>query len=268
VLIYSNVQQFFGHYEKKLVTILLIGLILLQSFTAFAQSSQETKQAWYEAKESSRSTQKVYRDAKIAWAANKTEENNLELIESGKETLQAALDEVTAWLVWRGLEVEENSEIPDDLKQAILDDVEANLGKIDKLREDVEGVENRLELGLVFLKMVGKYLELLTDVARNTGYVWVHIANSYADTVEEYEAKLREAAQDIADNDEILDKLDLALSDLESARENIGNAEEEYARAPVLKFANGNQYLRIAKNDLIRAQTNLKQAFRLIAGTD
>jgi hypothetical protein len=257
--------------RNKLVTVLLIGLILLQPLTAYALTSLEAKQVWYTAKGQSRDAQDAHRDAKIAWAADKTEENNQEVIDSGKETLYAALDEVEAWLVWRGLEVEENSEIPFELKQAIQEDVKANLAKIEELRLDVDGVENRLELGLVFLKMVGKYLELLSDVARNTGIVWVHIANNYADTVEDYEAKLREAAQSIADNDEILDKLDLALGDLESARDNILNAEEEYRQvtitgSPILKFANGNQYLRIAKNDLLSAQTFLKQAFRLIAG--
>jgi hypothetical protein len=90
--------------------------------------------------------------------------------------------------------------------------------------------------------------------------VWVHIANVYADTVEEYEVKLRA-------------QLDLALGDLEKARDNIRNAEEEYQQVTIpgtlfLKFANGNQYLRIAKNDLISAQTNLKQAYRLMVDSD
>jgi exonuclease VII small subunit len=135
---------------------------------------------------------------------------------------------------------------------------------------DVDGVETRLELGLVFLKMVGKYLELLADVARNTGYVWVHIANTYADKIMDYEAQLREAAESIDNNDAIIEKLDLALSELESARSSIDYAENEYQQViipgtPILKFANGNQYLRTAKNHLISAQGNLKQAFRLLS---
>ena len=257
--------------KKRLVTVFLLAIILLQPFAAYALTSSEAKQAWYNARDSSRNAQDVHRDAKVAWAADKTEENNQEVIESGKEVLHAALDEAEAWLIWRSLEVEENPEIPDELKQAIQEDVEANLVKIDELREDVDGVENRLELGLVFLKMVGKYLELLADVARNTGFVWVHIANTYADTVEDYEAQLRGAAQSITENEGIIEKLDEALNDLESARENIDNAEEEYQQViipgtPILKFSNGNQFLRIAKNDLISAQANLKQAFRLLAG--
>lgn len=259
--------------KKEFVTVFLIGLILLQPFTVFALSSSEAKQVWYDAKEQSRDAQEAHRDAKIAWAADKTEKHNQEVLETGRETLHAALDEAEAWLVWRSLEVEENPEIPDELKQVIQEDVAANLAKIDELHMDVDGVENRLELGLVFLKIVGKYLELLADVARNTGYVWVHIANTYADTVEDYEVKLREAADSIDDNEEIMEKLDMAHSDLETARENIVNAEEEYRQVvmpgtPILRFANGNQYLRLTKNDLISAQSNLKQAYRLMVGTD
>jgi exonuclease VII small subunit len=256
--------------KKQFIALLLIGLILLQPFTAYALTLGEAKQAWYDAKKSSREAQEIHREAKITWATDKTEENNQKVIESGKDALHAALDEVEAWLIWRQIEVQENPEIPDDLEALILGDITANLEKIDELHVDVDGVENRLELGLVFLKMVGKYLELLADVARNTGYVWVHIANNYADTIMDYEAQLREAAQSIDNNEAIIEKLDLALSELESARSSIDNAEHEYQQViipgtPVLKFANGNQYLRTAKNHLISAQGRLKQAFRLIS---
>jgi hypothetical protein len=259
--------------NKKLVTVLIIGLILLQPLTVYAYTSNDAKQDWFDAKKASRDAQEAHRDAKIAWAADKTEENNQQVIDTGKQALHAALDEAEAWLIWRSLEVEENPEITAALKETIQEDVDANLAKIDELREDVDEVETRLELGLVFLKMVGKYLELLADVARNTGYVWVYIANTYADTIEEYEAKLREAAEGISGNEDIMGKLDSALADLEKARENIDNAEEEYNQVvipgtPILKFANGNQYLRVAKNDLISAQANLKQAYRLMVSAE
>ena len=115
--------------KKQLVTVLIIGLILLQPLTVHALTSIEAKQAWYNAKEASRDAQKAHRDAKITWAADKTEENNQKVIDSGKETLYVALDEVEAWLVWRGIEVEENPEIPAELKQAIQEDVETNLAR-------------------------------------------------------------------------------------------------------------------------------------------
>lgn len=259
--------------NKKLITIFIIGLILLQPLTAYALTSSDAKQDWYDAKKASREAQEAHREAKIDWVADKTEENNQQVIETGKQALHAALDEAETWLIWRNLEVEENPEIPTELKENIQEDIDTNLAKIDELREDVDGVETRLELGLVFLKMIGKYLELIADVARNTGYLWVFIANTYADTVEEYEVKLREAADGISNNEEIMEKLNSALNDLEKARENIDNAEEEYNQivipgSPILKFANGNQYLRIAKNDLISAQASLKQAYRLMVSAE
>jgi hypothetical protein len=259
--------------KKQLITILLIGLILLQPIQVLALTSSEAKQDWYDAKQASRDAQQEYRDVKIAWATNKSEENNQKVIDTGKNVLHRALDEAEAWLIWRNLEVEENPMIPEDLKQTIQDDVESNLAKIDELHVDVDEVENRLELGLVFLKMVGKYFELLTDVARNTGFVWVDIVSSYADTVEDYESKIRESAQSIENNEAILEKLDKALDDLQSARTNIDNALEEYDQVvipgnPILKFSSGNQYLRIARNDLIAAQGSLREAYRLLVGAE
>jgi len=46
-------------------------------------------------------------------------------------------------------------------------------------------------LGIVYLKMVGKYLELLSDVARDSGKILVYRGNTYFETVEDYESKLR-----------------------------------------------------------------------------
>lgn len=258
--------------RKKIQLFFVLALLFMQPFTVFALTSGEAKQDWYDAKEASRDAQEEHRDAKVAWAADKTDENNEEVIETGKVALHAALNEVEAWLIWRNVEVEENPEIPEDLKQAIQEDVNANLGKIDELREDVDGVDSQLGLALVFLKMVGKYLELLTDVARNTGLVWVHIGSTYADTVEEYESELRDAAEGLAENEDILELLDQARDELEDARSNIENAEEEYLDVvfpgrPLVSFSNGNQYLRLAKNNLLTAHSYLNEAYRAMAGS-
>jgi hypothetical protein len=61
----------------------------------------------------------------------------------------------------------------------------------------------------------------------------------------------------------------MALVELENAFTNIDEAESEYLQVlipgtPILKFANGNQYLRIAKNNLLSAHSHLKQAYRLL----
>ena len=137
----------------------------------------------------------------------------------------------------------------------------------------MDGVENQLELGIVFIKIIGKYFELVADVARNTGFVWVHVANTYAETIEDYESQLRTAAESVSSNEEILEKLDEAREEASSARVNIENAFDEYEQvvipgSPLLKFSNGNQYLRLARNELIMAQRALKEAYRLLVGVE
>jgi hypothetical protein len=61
----------------------------------------------------------------------------------------------------------------------------------------VTGINTRAELGIVFLKMVGKYVELLTDVSRDTGLIRANQINENADTVERYESDLRLAAEGV-----------------------------------------------------------------------
>jgi hypothetical protein len=253
--------------KKTGLVLFVIFTIILQPITANALSSGEAKQLWHEAKQVSRDTQAEHRAAKIAWAANKTDENNQKVIQTGKAVLHAALDEVEAWLTWRNIEVEENPEIPQNLKDSIQTDVNTNIQKINALRMEVDEVETQFELAIVFLKMVGKYLELLTDVARNTGLVWIHMADTYSDRIEDYETQLREAAVAFEDNMDIIEKLDLARTELETARTNIENAEDSYLQVvipgnPLVKFSNGNNYMRLAKNNLLSALSYLNQAYR------
>lgn len=179
----------------RIIVLLMLGLLLMQPIASAVSDASEAKQEWLDAKQKSLDAQEAHLDAKVAWAADKTDENNQAVIDTGKDSLNAALDEAEAWLIWKDLEAQENSEIPDELKQSISDDVDENLQVIDELRTDVDSIENRLELGVVYLKIVGKYLELMTDVAKNSGYMWVHIANEKADTTEEFEAKIRDAAE-------------------------------------------------------------------------
>jgi len=218
--------------------------------------------------EASLAAQTEHRDAKIAFAGNKSEDNRQEVVDTGKEVLHAALDEVEAWLVWKNLEAEE-SEITDDLKETIADDIETNLEKIEVLRTDVDGVTNQFELGIVFLKMVGKYVELLTDVARDAGMIWVQLGEDYLDRAEDYESKLRAEAENMDDNSEILEKLDNAKDDLEEARANVDKAEDSYEQVvlpgtPLIKFAEGNNYLRVARTNLLSAHAGLNQAYQMM----
>jgi hypothetical protein len=255
--------------RNKLIALIIICLMFFQPISVYALTASEAKQNWYDAKEVSREAQQAHRDAKIDYAVNKTAENNQKVIDTGKVTLHAALDEVEAWLIYVEAELEENPEVPESLLETIKGDIDTNLAKIDGLRAEVNDAETRLQLGIVFLRMIGKYLELVTDVARNTGLVWVHMANTYADVIEDYEQQLRTAAESIQDNEEVINKLDEVKSVLEEAKHNIEDAENEYLQvvlpgSPLACFSNGNQYLRIARNKMIEAHSSLRDAYRLL----
>ena len=254
---------------KTVIPCFIIGLLLFQPIIAFALTSSEAKQAWYDAKEASREAKSAYREAQLEWAANKTEENRDLVIEAGKDTMLAALDEAEVWLIWRQAELDENPEIPEDLREGIASDIEVNLAKIDDLRAEVNNVETQIELAVVFLKMIGKYLELVSDVARNTGLIWVYVANSYADVIMEYENQMREAAESLPDTGDVIAKLDNVVTELDEARASIDAAEEEYrdmaaGGSPLLSFSNGNNQLRIARNHMINAQKALREAYQLL----
>ncbi|MFQ5475077.1 MAG: hypothetical protein ACE5DM_04540 [Candidatus Nanoarchaeia archaeon] len=252
----------------KRMIIIIIFLLMLQIVAVSALTSTDAKKDWIDAKKVSQEKRDAHQEAKLVWAGDKTPENDQAVVGTGKEVLHAALDEAEAWLIWKRTEAEKNPfDVDQDIVDQILNDVDSNLGKIDGLREDVDGVTNRLELGLVFLKMVGKYGELLTDVARDSGNVWVWVGNEKADKIDEYEQKLRDAADG---NDDVLAKLDDARDELDSARANIDKAESVYKQVvipgtPLIKFQEGNQYLRAARANLINAHRHLDMAYRELA---
>jgi hypothetical protein len=82
---------------------------------------------------------------------------------------------------------------------------------------------------------------------------------------------MREITEGIEDNEEILNILDAVRTELETAQTNIYAAEYEYLKvviggSPLISFANGNQHLRIAKNHMIMAQRELREAYSSLVG--
>ncbi len=257
--------------KKPVIAFFLIALLMMQCTVVAALTESEAKQVWKNAKKISLEKQEIHFDAKIKFAGNNSEENRQEVVNTGKDVLYAALDEADAWLVWKDLEAQSNPDLPDDLKDTIHEDVDTNLAKIDELRTDVDGIENRLQLGLVYLKIVSKYVELITDVARDSGRILVYLGNAQIDKAEDIESKLRAEAGNMNGNNEIIEKLDLAKADLNEARSNVNKAEDSYNQVvlpgtPLIKFKQGNNYLRVAKTNLISAQSNLNQAYTLMLG--
>ncbi|MBW3016968.1 hypothetical protein KY316_01230 [Candidatus Woesearchaeota archaeon] len=254
--------------KKALIVFFLVAIVLLQSIAVSAITSAEAKQRWFEAKRDSRDAQGEYFQAKLQFAGNKSNDNRQAVVDSGKERLHAALNEAEAWLVWKDAEADENPFISEDLRDTIKDDVSKNLQKVEALREEVNGVTNQVELGVVFLKMAGKYVELLTDAARDSGKILVFAANEHLEAAEQIEEKVREMAQN-AGNAAALAELDNAKEDLDDARSNIDKAEAAYndvvlPGTPLMKFQEGNAYMRAAKEELRSAQRNIRQAYRRI----
>ncbi|MFC1723972.1 hypothetical protein ACFL0V_07590, partial [Nanoarchaeota archaeon] len=238
---------------KKIITITILLLLLLQ--TSLALSTSDAKRDWLDAKQESKNLQQIHREAKADFAGDKSEGNRQRIVETGKDVLNAALDEAELWLEWKEVEAQENPQVPDHIVDAISQDVTSNIEKIDALRDDVDAIENQFGLGVTFLKMIGKYTELLADVSRNSGNMWVYIADTHADKIEDFEQRLRDSAED---NPEALDLLDQARDELDRARRNINDASDVYEQVkvpgtPLLKFAEGNNYLRAARTNLLAA---------------
>lgn len=257
------------YMKKELPLAFLISVILILQIFFVSASVADLREEWLDSKLVSKEKQLAHREAKLAWQANQTPENNQAVIDTGKESLHAALDEVEAWLHWKKAEAQENPFASEEIKQNIDEDVETNLAKIDALREDVDGITNRFELGVVFLTMIGKYFELLTDVMRNSGQMWVHVANTRVDVLEEYEQKIRDAAEMIDNNEEMLERLDEAKDEIGSARTNLDLSKAAYDEVviggtPLIKFHEGNQKLREARTNMLTCGNRIREVFRMV----
>ena len=254
--------------KKSWLAMAVIVSLLFQIGIASALTAGEAKQDWLSAMQTWISADAAYKQAQLDYAGNKIPENEQKVIDTAKEVLSAALDEAEAWLKWKNQEAKE-SDVPQELRGNIDNDVDKNLVKIETLRQDVARIKTRLDVAGVFLKMVGSYVELLTDVARNTGAVWVNLGNQIADKTADYEIKLRTTANGMVDNAAILAKLDIAKSEIDLARTQINAADTAYKLValpgtPFVKFAEGNSYLRQARVNLFAAAEQLQGVFNLI----
>jgi hypothetical protein len=177
-----------------------------------------------------------------------------------------ALDEAEAWLNWKKLEAQNDARVPSEIRNNITEDVATNLKKIEGFRSDVAGVKTRLQAAGVFLKLVGGYVELLTDVARNTGAMWGSIGDTLIATTEGYEAKLRTAA---AGREDLVAKLDIVKSEIAVAKSKLAMAKAAYLLVklpgtPLVKLSEGNVYLREAQRNLVQAQTRMRAVFNTL----
>lgn len=249
----------------KRLGLIIIALFLFSIISVVALNADDAKQDWIDAKEARLALEEKHQDAKLAYAENPSEKNKEKVVDTSKDLFQGVLDEAEAWLRWKRQEARENDDVSEALKDKIENDVKDNLDTIDELRIDVDKIENPAGAGLVFLKIISKYGELLTDVARNSGYAWIEFANEKVDKLEQYEEKLRA----ITDDEDLLEKLDIAKDDIETARKKIDIAEKAYddvklPGTPFIKFAEGNGYLRQAKRNMLDAYAQLQLVYNEI----
>jgi len=252
---------------RKLLILLALLSLLLPTFAANAASAEDARQTWQNAIAARLSADVAYKQATEKYQKDKTPENDAGVIDAAKAALRSVLNEAEAWLNWKNAEAQANPYASDEIKQNIGADVNKNLAKISGLRQEVDAIDNRIEVATVFIKIAGSYVELLADVARNTGAVWVEWGNKLIATAESLEAKLREAA---TDNTPALAALDKAKTELTESREHANEAAAAYKLVtlpgtPLIKFAEGNKHLRLARLNLLTAQEYLAEAWRLIA---
>lgn len=264
-------KNLIGIMEVKRVSIafLLIFLLIFQITAVSALSASRAKEKWQEAKQETESLKNIHNEAKAKWAGTKSDENVQGYIDTGKDFLNAALDEVDAWLIWKQKEVDEDKEVPAELRNQIKSDIDENRAKVREQREIVGSANTIGGLNLVAFGMVLKYLELLTDVARDSGKILVFKSNQYIDAISQYEQTLRAEAENMENNEEVLSHLDSSKADIEEARSNTAKADIAYAQVvaggtPIVKFNEGNQYLKTARANMISANNHLRLALRLM----
>lgn len=256
--------------KRTVVGLALAALLLGPAVPALALTGGEAKIEWVNAQGARLQAETEYRSATLEYQKNKTPENDQKVIAAAKAAMIAALDEAEAWIGWKRVEAAADSRVPAELKAAIERDAATNLAKVATLREEVNGVTTRLQVVAVFIKIIGSYNELVTDVARNTGAMWATIGERLETAGETYEAKLREVALARPANSELIAKLDAARLELAAAKSKIALAKSAYALVklpgtPLLKFAEGNRYLGEARANLTNVQARLWEVFNQLS---
>ena len=253
---------------KKTIFIFAIIAIFLLQVVAVSATAEETKIAWKDAKEISKEKRNEYRDVQKEFRKNNSEENRELLIEAGKETLHAGLNEAEAWLLWREEKSKEDTKFPEELKEEIQSSIDENLAKIESLREEIDAIETQIELGVTFIDMLFKYREVLSDVSKHTGNSLIYLAEQKLEKSTEFEEKLRVIAEGY-EHEAALESLDNVKESLNSAKEHIDEADEKYDSItvpgkPIITFHEGNKHLKDARKSLIDAHKNLREAYRLL----
>jgi len=245
---------------KKLLSLIVI---LLFSAVVFA-SVEDARLKWLDAKEKSLELRQEWQEAQRLVAANNTPENTANVIEKAKASLNSGLDEAVAFFEFHKEKLT-NEDISSDLKSTIESDINKNIDIANGLKNDVDAIKTRAEVGIVSLNIIDAYLNLLVDIMRDSGLVYVEKANLRVGKLEEWRDKLNEkialAPEDKkAELNRLMDDLN---KNLDYAKQEINDAETKYRsitkkEGSGIAFAEGNTLIMKSRSHMVLAFEDMK----------
>jgi len=244
---------------KKLIIFGLIALLL----TSFVSASvEEAKQEWFDAVAYHEETKTEWKEAQDLVNADPSDENVENVIEKAKISLTAGLDAAIEYFEYLK-EVAEEEDI--ESKDTILADLDKNIEKAEVLKLEVDAIQSRWDVGIAVLDIFGKYLEFLSDVMRNTGYVYVEKMDLRIDKIETHRDLLEikvEAVEDEENKEKYLEMLAEVDEEIEQAKANVEEAQAEYDQISQPTgsgqlFASGNNEIRQAHANLVQAHAEM-----------
>lgn len=260
---YDIIHKFYKYMNlKNSMKKLSILFILLVVFSSIAYADLNyAKQKWIDDVVYHEKTKIEWQAAQKLVAESNTPENVQNVIDKAKISLNAGLDAAIAFFEFQkekltGVDISEN------LKDIIRNDLDENIGVAESLKTDVGNIKTRLEVGLVTLKIVDKYLDLLVDVMRDSGLVFVEKADNRYDKLNNFrdkvESKIPEGKED--DYKDLLDKVE---SNMNEAKSNIDGAEAKYKsiiqkQGSRIAFQEGNNLIRQSNQNMKLAFENLR----------
>lgn len=238
-----------------------IVFVLLVVFSSMVFAHGDLKQEWIDAKAVHKEARDVWKEAQVLVNSVNTPENVRNVIDKAKISLNAGLDEAIAYFEFQKDKLLD-SDISDDLKVVIQADIDNNLGIANDLKNDVAGITTRLQIGIVTLKIVDKYLDLLVDIMRDTGLVFVEKGNNRHDKLDNFRDRIESniPADSKSDYQELLDKIE---NNMNEAKSNINSAEAKYKsitqkQGSGVAFREGNNLMRQSNQNMKLAFENLR----------
>lgn len=252
---------------KKILAIFAV--FLLFSVVVLA-SIADARQTWLEARETHIELQQEWREAQQLVARENTPENVENVVNKAKVSLNSGLDEAIAFFELQKEKLT-TADVSDDLKQTIESDLNKNIDAAEALKDDVNSIQTRVEVGITSLKILDAYLNLLVDVMRDSGFVYVEKARLRVEKLEQFRDMLQEKVNLAPESkkQELEGLMDDLNKNIQDAKDNIDEAEDNYKsitqkEGSRLKFQQGNTNIMQSRNEMLMAFQNIQQIVQVL----